>query len=1064
MKTKLVLSIISILVYSSLYSQQRITGNVTDKDGRALMGASIRSLVSGFETTTVANGAFSLTSTSDLDTIVVSFIGYLSHQIAVNNRSTTPIHIFLTADSSAIEEVVVSTGYYTIPKERATGAFTHVDNTLITRSVSSNILERLEGLVNSVQFVQPQSSSADGIRIRGLSTIESDTRPLIVVDNFPYEGDINTLNPNDIESITILRDAAAASIWGARAGNGVVVVNTKHGAYNQPTKIDISSSINIIGKPDLFFNQNYLPSPVVMEIQKEMFDRGFYTEQDHTYIPDYVELLIKYRDNGISKSDFERREAYLKQSDLRRDVTKYLLQPATHRQYSVNIRGGGAAYRYALSAGHNNNESNVKGNLDKRLNFSLQNTFEVQPGFEVSGALWYSQLYGQDNGISYGDLGLFRTNGNYIYNALRNEDGTAAATFSQFRLAYRERAEELGLLDWMYRPLDELELADNTNQSEELRANVGIRNKLATYMSTNLSYQYTAGGARNRQFHPQESFYVRNLVNRFTQDNGTKIIPIGGILELGAPSSSHTHSGRAQLDYLRDFNMGHQLAVIAGAEARQREVQTQPDVRLYNYSNELWTGVANFNYQNFYQTRPNGSAYLPRSSTISPTRRISRDLSYYGNASFNYLQRYVFSGSMRWDGSNLLGVKANQRGTVLWSLGGSWEITKERFFKHSPMHYLRVRTTYGSAGNIDKSQSHYPTISLGTNSITDLPQATLQHPGNPSLRWEQVNTFNIGIDWGFLSNRLRGSVEYYNKHAKHLLGDNLMDPATGVGGNYKVNYANLRTQGWDIELISDIMTGHFQWNTTVLFNYTRNVVTSINIPEPANINELLVNTRIIKKHQSADMMYAHHWYGLNPYNGFPAVFLNGELSTDYSTYYSGLTAENLKVAGVTIPPYFGSIRNTFAWRRVELGFVITYKGGHVFRRKSISSGQEYVSNNPVYHTDYFQRWQKPGDEKFTDVPAWSPSYGSYERDYLYQFSEALITRGDVIRLQDVIVSYALENRTATLIPRKYNIRLFLSARNLGLLWKQTEKNLDPDFYNAAYVTPKSIAFGVGLGF
>ncbi|WP_257669828.1 TonB-dependent receptor [Parapedobacter tibetensis] len=1045
------------------HAQQRLTGTVVDLDGQPLVGASVKYLSNDRTAATDTKGQFNLPLPQQTDTLITTYIGYIPRHMPVEKGYVGPLHIALQADPHALEEVVVNTGYYEVPKERATGAFIHVDNALINRSVSTNILERLEGVVNGVQFVQPQATNAEGIRVRGLSTIEADTRPLIVVDNFPYEGDINTINPNDVESITVLRDAAAASIWGARAGNGVIVINTKQGRYNQPARISLNSNVNIIGRPNLFYSQHYLPSPTVMEIQKELFERGAYAERDQTYIPSYVELLIKQRDELIGEEEFMRQESYMQHTDLRQQAMDYLYQPAINQQYALSVRGGGDNYRYALSAGYDRNRASEIGNSSNRINLSLQNTFKVRPNLELTGSIWYTQQQAINNGISHNELGLFRSTANSIYDALVDANGNPAATFSQFRQAYREQAEANGLLDWMYRPLDEQRLADNTSGSKEMRLNAGVRYAFLKDFNLHATYQYTTGDDLSRQYHSPEGYYVRHLVNRFTQADGTRIIPHGGILELGVPGSANTHSGRAQVNYNKDLGRDHQLAALAGGEVRQRIAQILPDVRLYNYNDDLWTGVANFDYENLYPTLPNGSAWLPRSSTISPAKRMARDLSYFGNASYTYKERYVLSGSLRWDGSNLLGVKTNQRGTALWSLGGSWDISKEWFYGIDWLPYLRLRTTYGSAGNIDKSQSHYPTISVGTNNITNLLQATLQHPGNPSLRWEQVNTFNAGLDWRLFGTRISGSMEYYNKHAKYLLGDNMMDPSTGVGSNYKMNYANLRTQGWDVQVNSLNLAGVFQWHTSLLFNYTYNKVTHINALQPSNIDELLVSTDRVKKGQSVDLIYAHPWRGLNPMNGYPLVFLNGEITTDYRNYYSTLTADDLLISGVTVPPYFGSIRNTLIWKGIELGVLVNYKVGHVFRRSSISSGQEYVVNNPVFHTDYFNRWQQPGDELKTNVPAWAASYGSYERDYLYQFSEALITKGGVIRLQDVNLSYSLDDNMVQRWPVQ-RIRLYAYARNLGILWRANKHGIDPDYSNADYTAPRSFAIGIQVEF
>ncbi|SEK41319.1 SusC/RagA family TonB-linked outer membrane protein [Parapedobacter koreensis] len=1058
-----------LLAANLSHAQGRLTGTVSDGTGNPLAGASVRYLSTGRMAATGADGSFFLPLPLRADTLLISFVGYLSQRLPVAAAESGPLQIALEADPNALDEVVVSTGYYQIPKERATGSFEHVDNALFNRSVSTNILQRLEGVVPGVQFVEPQAGDASGIRVRGLSTIEADTRPLIVVDNFPYEGDINTINPNDVESITVLKDAAAASIWGARAGNGVIVINTKQGAYNQPAWISVNSNVTVGERPDLFYSQNYLPSATVMEIQQELFERGTYSEANQTYIPSYVELLIKQRDGLISDGEFARQEAFMQQTDLRRDVMEYLYQPPVNQQYSLGVRGGGDSYHYALSAGYDRNRSHVTGNDSERLNLSLQNTFRVRPNLELTGTVWYTQQRAANNGITHGDLGLFGTMGNrsFIYDALVDAEGNPGITFSQYRQAYREQAESLGLLDWMYRPLDEQRILDNTNGSKELRLNAGVRYSFLQSFNLDASYQYTNGDGWGRQYHTPESYYVRNLVNRFTQADGSTPIPHGGILELGAPPAHQTHSGRAMLNFDRDFGADHRVAVLLGGEVRQRILETLPAARYYAYDPALGTGRADLDYRTSYPVRPQFTARIPPTTTVgvlAPSQLTDRFLSYFGNASYTVKNRYILSGSARWDGSNLLGVKTNQRGTALWSVGGSWDITKEPFYRMKWLPYLRLRTTYGSAGNIDKSQSHYPTIYIGTDPATGLPQSSLDHPGNPSLRWEQVNTFNAGVDWRLSGNRINGSVEYYNKHARHLLGDNLMDPTTGVGGNYKMNYAGLRTQGWDVTVESRNLTGEFGWSTMLLLSTTNNRITSYNAPLPPSASYYL-SSQIREAGESADIVYSFPWHGLSPENGMPIIFVDGQPSTDpaqYASYYLNFPPEELIRAGNSVPTAFGSIRNVFSWKNIEIGALFSWKAGYVFRRSSIGPGQEYLAS-PFYHTDYFDRWQNPGDESRTDVPAWAETAAPNQRWGVYRDSEALITNGAHIRLQDISASYSLPK---TLLPRMpvSTLRLYAYARNLGILWKANDNGIDPDYVNADYVAPKTFALGLQIEF
>ena len=266
---------------------------------------------------------FYLENIDDKAVLIISFTGYQSREIPVA-KDLGPIKLALREDKLDEVEIMVNTGYQTLPKERATGSFTQINNELFNRSTSGNVLDRLEGVTNGMLFTRKgltkeNLSGSPEIRIRGVNTILGSKSPLIVVDNFPYNGDINQLNPKDIESVTILKDAAAASIWGALAGNGVIVINTKSGQYNQRAIVSFNSNIVLEDKPDLFYSQNYLPASTVMDIQKEMFIRGSYFRLDFQRIPLYPELLYKLQDKLITQEQFDAKDAWYRNNDLRQD-------------------------------------------------------------------------------------------------------------------------------------------------------------------------------------------------------------------------------------------------------------------------------------------------------------------------------------------------------------------------------------------------------------------------------------------------------------------------------------------------------------------------------------------------------------------------------------------------------------------------------------------------------------------------------------------------------------------------------------------------------------------------
>ncbi|MEC3879138.1 SusC/RagA family TonB-linked outer membrane protein [Parapedobacter sp. 10938] len=1059
--------LILLISCTSLLSlaQERLAGIVINAEGNALAGVGIHLIGSGRGWQTDASGNFLVTLSEHADTLVFTHVGYKRLAIPSSSLSESkgPAQVILERTTGLLEEVMVNTGYYSLPRERATGSFSYIDEEMLNRSVGTDILGRLENITSGLLFDRRALSGEDvdgspELRVRGINTIESNSAPLIVVDNFPFEGEISDINPNDVASVTVLRDAAASSIWGARAGNGVIVITTKKGKYNQPARISFSGNVNITDKPNLFYGRNYLPSPTVMEIQQDLFQRGGYTENDLVQIPGYVELLIRERDGTISPEEFLEAKSEMERTDLREQSLRYLYREAVAQQYALGIQGGGGNYTYSFSAGLDRNaESQVRNNF-QRASIGIQNGFKIRPNLELEGSFWYTKEMTERNGQGfYSNIA--------IYEGLVDRSGQPRSIWSVYRRRFHEQAPDRGLLDWVERPLDELRLRDISNGRKHMRFNGNLKYDVLEGLSLSGAYQFSMGESSGKQYHDKDSYFVRDLVNRFTDPTtGARVIPYGSIMDYQPTASNRSHSGRLQANLMKDFHDTHTIAALAGAEVRQAESQFISGQRIYDFDPQLWTGVTVYDYLVYHPRQPSGSGRIPNTS-FSPDKSLNRHISYFSNFSYTYYQRYILSGSARWDGSNLLGVKTNQRGTALWSMGGSWEISREGFYHSKWMPYLRVRTTYGSAGNIDKSQSYYPTIHIQSNPVTNGLQADLYSPGNPSLRWEQVNTLNVGLDWAMANSRINGSLEYYDKESKYLLGPNLMDPTTGIPLNspYKMNYGNMRTWGWDAQITSRNLVGPLSWSSTLLVSHSENKITQLNRPVQ-NYASTYVNGGIPEKGKSVDILYAYPWYGLDGNNGLPMVYVDGEPTTgqnSYGKFILGIEYNELVNAGTVVPPIFGSLRNVFTWQGLQLDFLLSFKFGHVFRRSSIGPGQEFL-RLPVYHMDYFNRWKEPGDEKETDVPAALPANNIGLSEY-YLASTTLIEKGGSLRLQDVGLRYSL--------PGKFyhgrgiqRFTCFLYARNLGILWRANDLGLDPDYPNTSYPAPRSIAFGVQVAF
>lgn len=1053
---------LALLAYGAYVSGQSVVrGKVFIAESKLpLSEVTLRSLATGQVYRSGDDGGFEVL-VNGTDTLTVTHLGYTAESVALN-EATGFLSIYMEVGGHTLEAVEVSTGYYQIPKERATGSFVHVDNKLLERVIGGNILQRLEGIAPGVQFVHAGGTEPNSIRVRGVGTIESDDTPLIVLDNFPYEGSLDNIDPNDIESITVLKDGAAASIWGAKAGNGVIVITSKRAARDGKVRISVSANANITDKPDLYYSPEWLPSATVMEIEKERYGLGHYTFADNITIPYYVELLKAYDDGLIDAQAMAAEERILRETDVRAQALAHLYRNRSFQQYALNASGGADRYTYNITAGYHGTAGDIIGNDSRRINLGVRNRFKPYDGMEIGMGVAYLSRNSSNNGIPISGLSALNV-GISPYTRLVDEHGNARAVVKDIRYAYAESAVSSGLLDWQYRPVDEIGMSDSRRLSSELRLNGDVSARLWKSLLLKATYQYVRGNDGSRTHHPRDGYYVRNLVNSFTQPNGTSIIPYNGILRQGGQVESGSHQGRLQVNYDGQFGIDHAITALGGVEMRQSISETFPGSILYNYHEEYLTGSNSYNFDQNYDKLPQGRGKIPAGSDL---HRIytNRDLSYFGNASYVYKGKYILSGSMRWDASNLFGVKTNQKGVPLWSIGGSWDLSRSDFYTLGDwLPYLRLRNTYGVAGNINKAVTHFPTIRYGTSPV-GLAAATLASVGNPSLRWEQVSTLNVGVDWRLSGEWLSGGVEWYIKKGNDLIGDDYMDPTTGITGSYKVNYASIETKGWDLILNSRNLGGEVVWNTNILMSWVRNKVTGFNTPENIPTYNYFYNSPPAKG-ISRDMVYAIPWNGLSPVTGLPIIYMDGHLSDEYNHYYNQYLNRSMLVeAGVSIPTHFGSLRNTVSWKGIEVGALLNWKMDYVFRRRSMGSYDEY---NQQYHQDYFNRWKAPGDERITDVPAHvsledmdnSKGVGAP----VYEYSEALIVSGNHIRLQEINLSYGLPQILLDRLPVQ-NIRFSAYARNLGIIWRANKLRIDPDYLNSPYPAPASYAFGIHVIF
>lgn len=1058
------LIIIAIFIVFTLNvdAQNRITGNVVSgTDEKPLVGVTIKLLIKKSSVHTDVNGFFSLSLNTGTDTLEFSYIGYRNKKIAVNVPNNEVLIVKLIPREQVLEEInVVSSGYQKLPKERVTGSFSYIGQKTFNQQVGTTVLSRLEAVANGLFADRSTMGGNGGLVVRGLSTIRGPKGVLIVLDNFPYEGNLDNLNPNDIENITVLKDAAATSIWGARAGNGVIVITTKTGKFNQPLTIDFNLNSTIVDKPDLSYIKQ-ISSADFINIEEFLYSKGKYDDKiSSIYKPGLTpitELLIRKNKGELSEEAYNLAKADLSLIDTRDQYDKYIYKQGLNQQYALTLKGGSINHAWNISTGYDHNSSTLNEKYS-RFNLRFQNIFRLVKNLELSVGAFYTQSKSSSGRPAYGEI---RSGSDlYPYARFADEYGNSLSIMKNKRVSYLDTLGGGKLMDWKYYPLEDYKSVENTVSVSDILVNASVNYRLIRGLSVDVKYQYEQQQTNGRNVSNVNSYFARNLVNTYTQFSAKNEIsykvPKGGVLDL-SNNILQAHNLRGQLNYSGQWDK-HQVSAIAGGELRNSRTISDQN-RTYGYDDQL-LNYGNVNYLAPFPELIGGDlSYITDNRNLE--EKVNRFVSAYANASYTYNGKYTISVSGRSDASNLFGLRTNDRWNPFWSAGGSWEISKEGFYNLNSIPYLKLRTTYGVSGNIDPAMSAVTTIIYRGNSVyTPSPYARFNNFNNLDLTWERSAMLNLGLDFRLNGNRVSGSLEYFNKRGTNLFGEALLDYTGGVGSSIVKNVASTKGYGFDVELNSiNLKRGSFSWTSNWNASFYKDKVTQYYLSEQ-NVSQFVNSSPIISGVNGKPVyaIYSYKWAGLDPLNGHPRGYVNGKVSEDYNLL-TGATArlEDLIYHGSALPVFYGSLGNTFTYKRLSLTVRLTYKLGYYFRKPSVDYTNLFTNNNG--HSDYALRWQQPGDELRTNVPSMIYPNDS-SRDNFYAGSEVLVDRGDHIRLQYINLSYELDREKVGFLPFK-SMSIYINAANLGLIWTANKDHIDPDYQGKNMLKP-SRNFSLGI--
>lgn len=1067
-----VLLLLLLMTFGSLSAQAQSKQNnvlqgtvISAVDKKPLQAVSVRVEADNVKTSTKKDGSFSIAVAQRTGKVKFTSVGYKT--LELDYTSGTVLHVQLNPVENQLDEVeVVSTGYQEIPKERATGSFEVLTNEQLNISKSSHFINRLEGLSPSLRFEKrvPNLKPEEQLYQRGNSTLLGAWSPLIILDNFPYEGDLSNINPNDIENITILKDAAAASIWGTRSGNGVIVITSKSGSKTDRIQLELSSNFQIGQKPDIY-KLPHMSSKDFIKSEEFLFENNYYdwmiNYPDYTLSP-IVSLLDKVRSGKIDQEIYQQQKTAFEKNDVRDDYMNYIYRNNITQQYFASLAYGSKKIDFRASLGFDQSLESIKNNNSDRISTKFVSSIRPTDRFSVDFNIGFSDIgkkgQGSDSKVGYGSLYSGAGKSFYPYLRLVDDHGVGIDLETvTFRKSYIDTLAGGRLFPERYNIMNELYASENNARITDATLSIAASYKFSKPWELITSYQFQRSLSKTTNLESLDSYYTQHYINLYTQftpNSLTYNVPVGDIYSkrIGDLTS---HYLRAIVKFDKELEAGV-LNVLGGAELKSMDNRIE-GYKLYGYHADRieFTPVdfkSSFPLLNGFQ----GRAQIFNGNKIEEYKQ--RFVSLFINGSYILHNRYVVSGSARRDAANLFGVASNRKWQPLWSLGAAWEISKEEFFPKGTFSYLKLRTTYGMNGNITTQISAYPTIAYdGVFPYTGYTNAYMVNPPNPDYRAERVGIFNVGVDFAMTNGRINGNVEFYNKEAKDLVALANIDPTTGFY-TQAVNIANFRNKGVELNLQStNIVAGDYRWNSNLIFTYGKSVVTKYNYKH-SSVSSYMWATTAPNPVVGRDLygLYAFRFAGLDHETGAPVGYYNGEMSQDYSKIMS-VGIEDVNYMGSSVPLYAGFLANTFSWRSWSLRANLQYKLKYFYRRQSINYNG--LAQYWQMQDDFNLRWERPGDEMHTNVPAFIyPMNG--QRDQFYQNSEVLIEPADHVRLKDINLQYQMNLHSKSF----KSILLYVNADNLNLMvWRKSKYKNDPDF-NFLIPTPRLYTIGAKASF
>lgn len=1027
------LTLLCMLLFCIATYAQRITvsGKVT-AGGEGLPGVTVAVKGSTNGTITSMDGDYSL-QTEPQNTLVFSFIGYETQEVPINGQKT--INIEMHESSIAIDEVVIAVPYGTAKKSTFTGSASVIDKKIIAASQVSSVSKALQGTVAGLQSFSTSGQPGEdaSIYIRGVGSANATTTPLYVVDGVPYDGALSSISSQDIASVTVLKDAAAASLYGSRAANGVIMITTKQGQNGSAPTIQLSAKYGFSSRAVRDYDQLSTNDYFMLQweaLRNSYMDNG---QSAESAAQTASSILATTATGGLGINPYGTQYPQPVGTDgkivagatpLWDDSWEDALsQDAHYTDISASISGGSERTKYYFSLGYLNDQGAYICSGFKRYNLRTNITTDLrkwlQVGLNVS-ATHSVQDYPKQDDTAIGNIVLAArsipsfypvyerdlTTGEYLL----DENGNRIYDYGNYRKgSYNGYNFAQSML---------------YDKKEYKRDAASIRGYLQITPLEGLSYKMSLNidyNSRFAHFYDNPTYGKEPLTGEVEKEN----VRTTGLTYNNVINWNHT------------FNENHDVRLMAGQEYYE-----------YNTSNfgGSRTGVITDGYY-----EPDVASTLSSFYGNSDQYKL---LSFFGSAEYSYQSKYFVSASVRTDGSSRF--HPDHRWGTFWSFGGSWKISREKFLEEAANDWLTnltLRASYGAQGNDNVGYYAYKALyEIGSSfGESTLHASRLE---TPELSWETNLNLNVGLDFGFWSNRLNGTIEFFQRASKDLLFARDLVPSGGFS-SIDANIGKLKNYGWEFTINgTPVLTKDWTWKLSVNATTYKNEIVEL----PTDV--MWQSTKKWVKGGSLYDFWLYEWAGVNPENGNPQwYYTDTDGSRKITEDYSSLTSDDKVKVGSSLPKVSGGFQSDLTWRDLSLSMLFSYAiGGKLYNNDYKSMISVSGGNGSTLSKDMLNRWTP--ENRYTDIPRLSYDQTSY---FTSSSSRWLVNRS-FLRLKTVTLSYNLPEKWLHYATIK-QASIFLQGENLLTFCHQ--QGLDPEqpingMVSYRYPAMKTFSFGINV--